>query len=230
MEYNVKILDKELVADGTIAFSLSKPENFSFQPGQYVNLEIKDSVGKSLSHCLSIASAPHEQGIWLATRLSDSDYKKRLSELAVGDDVKIVGPFGFFTLPTDESQKIVILTGGIGITPFLSMIRDAERNNSSREIILFYANANRARAAFLEELQNIKLENYKLVAVMSDDESWDGEKGRINAELIKKYLEDLNAATYYIAGPPAMTTAMHDILESECVIDAKIKIEEFPGY
>lgn len=219
-----------MVAEGTLALSLSKPGNFNFQPGQYVNLQITDSVGKSLTHCLSLASAPHEQGIWLATRISDSDYKKRLNELAVGDEVKIVGPLGFFTLPTDESQKIVILTGGIGITPFLSMIRDAEKNSSSREIILFYANANKARAAFLEELQDVKLANYKLVAVMSDEESWNGEKGRINADLLKKYLEDLNAVTYYIAGPPAMTTAMNDLLVNECVLESKIKIEEFPGY
>ena len=230
MEYVVKIFEKKTVAEGTIAVSLSKPGNFNFQAGQYVNLEITDSMGKSLTHCLSIASAPHEEQLLIATRLSDSDFKKQLTSLDIGAEVKIVGPLGFFTLPRDASQKVVILTGGIGITPFRSMIRDSERNNSPREIILFYANANKARAAFLEELQNVKLANYKFVPVMSDDESWGGEKGRINADLLKKYLADLNAYTYYIAGPPAMAVAMHDLLEKECVIEDTIKIEEFPGY
>ncbi len=230
MEYTVKILDKKTVAEGTIALSVAKPENFNFQAGQYVTMELISKAGKPLLHCLSMASAPYEKSLLFATRLSESEYKQRLNSLKVGDEVKIVGPLGAFTLPKDEYQKVAILTGGIGITPFLSMIRDAVKNNSSREIILFYANANKSRAAFLEELQNVKLVNYKLVPVMSDDDNWDGEKGRINTDLLKKYLEDFNTYTYYIAGPPAMTTAMHDLLTSECVIEDKIKVEEFPGY
>ena len=257
--YNVKLLSKKEVAFGTMAFELEKPAGFEFRPGQFVEIVFDDvqTDPRGREREFSIASSPNEPNILIATRIRDSGFKKVLGDLPLGSVVKMEGPFGSFTLPNDISRPVVILTGGIGITPFRSMVKYAAEAKLLHKIFLFYANRRPEDAAFLQELyelspygrslmpsadlpkgsvegRQLTTNNFKFIATMTKPElskqSWKGETGYINMEMIKKYVDNIAAPIYYIAGPPAMVQAMWQMLKSAGVSDESIRTEEFVGY
>ena len=150
--------------------------------------------------------------------------------------MKIDGPFGDLRLHNDSSRAAVILCGGIGITPFRSILLDAANKKLPHHIFLFYSNRRPEDAPFLEELQSLerKNPNFKLIACMTKMEksqcSWPGERGLISSALMGKYLKGLISPVYYITGPPAMVKGMHGMLTDMGVDDDNIRIEEFAGY
>jgi ferredoxin-NADP reductase len=235
----VRLKDRQAVADQTMAFYFEKPADFKFTPGQYIDLTLlnppeTDAEGNTRS--FSIASAPHEDFIMVATRLRDTAFKRVLKTLPLGAEVKIEGPFGDLRLHNDKSRTAVVLAGGIGITPFRSILLYAANERLSHRIFCFYANRRPEDAAFLHDVLESEKQNsnYKLIACMSQMEnshcSWHGEKGVINAQMLAKYLKDAASPIYYITGPPAMVKAMHAMLKDSGVDDDNIRIEEFAGY
>jgi len=150
--------------------------------------------------------------------------------------VRIEGPFGDLRLHNDRPRAAVFLTGGIGITPFRSILLNATREKLPQRIFLFYANRRPEDAAFLDELQQLEKQNanYKLIASMSQMETsqrdWQGERGLIDEQMLAKYLKNVASPIYYITGPPAMVAAMHTMLAAAGVDDDNIRIEEFTGY
>jgi ferredoxin-NADP reductase len=130
-------------------------------------------------------------------------------------EVKLEGPFGDLKLHTDVKRTAVFLAGGIGITPFHSILLDAARRKLPHRIFLFYSNRRPEDAAFLDELQALEKQdaNYTFVGTMTEMEkskhSWQGERGLINKEMLAKYLKGAASPIYYIAGPPAMVTGLH---------------------
>src|SRR5690606_34061539 len=105
---------------------------------------------------LTLASAPSEQQLMVATRLRDTAFKRMLAEMPLGTTIDLEGPFGQFTLPFDDSRTIVLLAGGIGITPFRSMLVEAAHHKLSHHPILLYSNRHQEDAAFLDELQTLQ--------------------------------------------------------------------------
>src|SRR5690349_15824858 len=123
------LVGQETVARGTSAFRLARPEGFAFAAGQAVNLTLVDppeTDAKGSSRTFSIASGPSESTLQIATRMRDTAFKRVLGSLAPGAALKIRGPMGKFILPEDPSRPVVLLAGGIGITPFMSMLREEE--------------------------------------------------------------------------------------------------------
>ena len=114
---------REQVAEGTFAFHFDKPAGFSHQAGQNALLTLPDG---SEGHTFTIASAPHERDLMFATRMRDSAYKRALAAAPIGSKFKLDGRAGVMVLHEDEHRPAVFLAGGIGITPFLAMARDAE--------------------------------------------------------------------------------------------------------
>ena len=172
----------------------------------------------------------------VATRLRDTAFKRVLRSVPLGTDVKIEGPFGNLRLHNDTSRAAVILTGGIGVTPFRSILLHAAKEKLPHRIFLFYANRRPEDAPFLDELQRLEMQNshFKFIACMTEMEksqrSWQGERGLIDRLLLEKYLKGLRSPVYYITGPPAMVKAMHAMLSDAGVDDDNIRIEEFAGY
>src|SRR5690242_18065397 len=126
--YRIKLLRREEVADGTAAFFFEKPDGFQFNAGQFLRFNLidppeTDEEGNSRS--FSIASAPHEAELMIATRMRDTAFKRVLGSMAVGSEIEVKGPYGRMTLHEDASRPAVILTGGIGITPFRSIALEA---------------------------------------------------------------------------------------------------------
>lgn len=154
--YTTSLVGKEDVARGTVAIHLKKPEGFTFKAGQavYVTLPaLKEADGKGRVRTFSIASAPDDADLVIATRLTDSAVKRSLASLPVGSAIEIEGPYGDLTLHDDAARPAVFLAGGIGITPFRSMIRDAAMRARPRDLHLFYSNRSAEDAASLSELE-----------------------------------------------------------------------------
>jgi ferredoxin-NADP reductase len=238
-KFLAKLRERREVAERTMAFCFEKPANFTFIPGQFVDITLQnpretDSEGNTRG--FSIASAPYEDFIMVATRLRETAFKRVLSEVPLGTEVKIEGPFGNLRLHNDQSRAAVILTGGIGITPFRSILLNAAMNNLPHRILLFYANRRPEDAAFLDELKQLELKNqhFQLIACMTEIEKssrpWSGELGRISPQLLAKYTKGLTSPVYYVTGPPSMVHAMHTMLLDSGVDDDNIRIEEFAGY
>jgi ferredoxin-NADP reductase len=151
-------------------------------------------------------------------------------------EVNIEGPYGSLILHTDSTKPAVFIAGGIGITPFMSMIRYATKENLPHKIFLFYSNRRPEDSAYLAELQQKERgnPNFHLIATMTQMENsklpWHGETGYINEAMIKKYIEDITKPIYYLAGPPEMISAMREILLKMGVLEDNIRAEEFAGY
>jgi glycine betaine catabolism B len=193
----------------------------------------------------TISSSPTENFIMLSTRIRDSPYKKRLSTLETGTKVKVRGPEGQFVLHDDYSKPAIFLSGGIGVTPFRSMIKYATDKQLPLKIIMFDSNRNSNNILFKQEFDEWASinKNLKIIYTISEDNhdehhssttnEWKGEYGRIDKTMVLKYVDTnlLNNSIIYICGPPGMLKAMNSLIQDELKIsNDRIRIEEFTGY
>ena len=237
--YKTKLIKKEEVAEGTMAFYFEKPAGFDFIAGQYVTVTLinpPETDDEGNSRFFSLITAPYENCLGVATRIRDTAFKRILKNLPLDSEIMIAGPDGSFCLHKDASQPAVFLIGGIGITPIFSILKNASYEKLPHKLFLFYSNKRPEDAAFLEELRNLEKENhnFKLIATMTEmkksKQAWRGETGFINKEMIQKYLKDLNSPIYYMSGPPMMVKAMRELAEKIGISNDNIKFEEFAGY
>jgi ferredoxin-NADP reductase/nitrite reductase/ring-hydroxylating ferredoxin subunit len=245
------VLQERQAIQGTDVLSLkiSKQEEiedrrtFEYTAGQYAFLDIGNVYNdpKGPVRHFTIASSPTEEFILISTRIRDSPYKKRLDSLQIGTEVKVRGPLGKFTLHEDYSKPAIFLSGGIGVTPFRSMIKYATDKNLPIRIIMFDSNRNEQNILFRTDFENCSKtnENLRIIYTITDEQNvtvnkeWNGEKGTIDVAMLKRHLEpgDLEKSIFYICGPPAMLKAMQELLEQNLhVVPERIKVEEFTGY
>ena len=164
----VKLKSRREIAEGTMAFHFEKPPGFAFKAGQalaWTLLDPPETDDESRMRNFSIASAPGEPDLMIATRMRDTAFKRVLKTMPLGTEVRIVGPFGSLILHQNADRPAVFLAGGIGITPFRSMLRQAAEQKLPHHIFLFYSNRRPEDAAFLEELEELEKENsnYKFI-------------------------------------------------------------------
>ena len=227
--HDVLVRGAEEVAEGTLAFHLSKPAGFHFKAGQSATLSLIEppTEPNSTQRIFSLASAPYEDELVIATRMREgSAFKRALKALPAGSRITLKGPRGLMTLHEDASRAAVFIAGGIGITPFMSMLRQAAHDGLARPLYLLYSNRRPQDAAFLAELQHRAQHNrgFCLLARMTDAQ------GFIDAGTVKRFVMDAAAPLYYVAGPPAMVTAVKAILRDGGVDDRDIRSEQFYGY
>jgi ferredoxin-NADP reductase len=237
--YQVRLRKKEEVAEGTMAFHFEKPVGFQFKPGQFANFTLlnpPETDAEGNVRTLSIASAPFEEDLMCATRMRDSAFKRVLKTMPLGTEIKLGGPFGSFTLHSDTSRPGVFLAGGIGITPFRSMILHASRSRLVHHLRLFYSNRRPEDAAFLKELEGIEKENrrYRFIGTMTEMEKsnrkWEGTTGFIDKQMLSNNTGDLKGSIYYVAGPSTMVSAIGRVLADLGISEDDIRSEEFAGY
>lgn len=192
----------------------------------------------------TIASSPTEDFIMISTRIRDTPYKKRLSSLEEGVKVKVRGPEGKFVLHEDYSKAAVLLSGGIGVTPFRSMIKYATDKQLLLKINMFDSNRDQANILYKNEFDECLKTNKNLKIIYTitaaeeqgqapSSSSWKGERGIINKTMLTKYLttSELDNSVFYVCGPPGMLKAMQNLLQDDLHIPKEsIKVEEFTGY
>ena len=149
----VPIKTKNIIAENTLKLTLDiSHTNFRFRPGQYLRLGLPSLADRPITdqfHAFSIASSSrNHQTLRLIFRLSDSIFKQTINTLQPGNEVIIEGPLGIFTLPHHIKQPIVMLAGGIGVAPFLSILHTL-RGRPSHTVTLYYFNVSKETAACL---------------------------------------------------------------------------------
>ncbi len=237
--FETMFLGGEDVAEGTMAFRFARPAGFEFQAGQSINLELIDppeTDTKGNRRTFSVASAPHENEIVIATRMRDTAFKRVLKAMRADTKVRLRGPSGRFTLDPADAHPAALVAGGIGITPFLSMARQAAKDALRKRICLVYSNRRPEDSAFLAEL--IALEgrnpNYRFFGTMTEMERstlpWKGERGFLDRALLQRALGDLAAPTYYLAGPPGMVEALKKMVLEAGAAPDRVRTDEFFGY
>lgn len=238
--YTSRLQARDSIAEGTMAFHLEKPPGFSFKPGQAIDLILRanDPEGSQpdARHTFSLVSAPFEDELIIATRMRASAFKRALGALPIGAPLMIEGPSGSLSLHKDQTRAGVFIAGGIGITPFISILRQAAKNQLQQDLRLLYSNHRPEDCAFLAELQQLEALNprFHLIATMTQMErstqAWSQRTSRIDAELVKQAIRDLCAPLFYIAGPGAMVEAMQRTLAAAGVDDDDVRSETFYGY
>ena len=253
----LELLEKKVEGTDVMSFKFSKQDNQveedktpllpDYTAGQFAFFDIggvnNDPRGP-IRH-FTISSSPTENFIMFTTKMRDSPYKKRLSILEDGTKVNVRGPEGQFVLHEDYSKPAVFLSGGIGVTPFRSMIKYATDKQLPLKIVMFDSNRDPYSILFKKEFDDWTTlnKNLKIIYTVSEDKhdedkstvtnGWKEEYGRINKAMILKYLDNtlLNNSIFYICGPPSMLKAMQSLLQEELKISKeKIKVEEFTGY
>ncbi|MFA7171935.1 MAG: FAD-dependent oxidoreductase [Kiritimatiellia bacterium] len=239
LNYMIKLKKRFLVAEKTLALQFEKPKKFVFKPGQYIDLTLlhpSETDEEGNIRTFSIASAPHEEFLMVATRLRESAFKRQLPDLALGTELKIEGPSGGFTLHNNPERAALFLVGGIGITPVRSILMRAAKDKLPHRIVVLYANRRPEDAAFLDELTSLQKENpnYTLIPTMNEMDnstrSWSGETEKIGPALLKKYQSGLPTPLYYVVGPPGMVNGVHAMLNQTGIDDDDIRSEDFGGY
>lgn len=238
--FTSRLTERHEVAENTMAFQFEKPAGWTFKAGQFVDITITDppeTDAEGNTRGFSISSAPQEPAIMITTRLRNTAFKRVLKGMPLQSEVGIEGPFGNLILHNNATRPAVLLAGGIGITPFRSIVVNAAKERLPHRIFLFYSNGRPEDAAFLEELQALETQNtnFKLIATMTQMEKssrhWNGEAGVIDYKMIDRHLKKAAAGPiYYIAGPPQMVRDLQTMLTNAGVDSDDIRVEEFSGY
>jgi len=215
-----------------------KPDHaFNFRPGQYVEWTLghryPDDRGNR--RYFTIASAPTESNVRLGVKFYDpsSTFKRALASMKVGDTISASHLAGGFVLPKDKNKKLVFIAGGIGATPFRSMIRYLLDTKEKRPIVVLYANKTLADVAYKDIFDRAGAElGIKTVYALSAEKTpVPGMiNGLIDAALIAREIPDYRERTFYISGPQAMVEAFKKTLTAMGVSRFKIKSDFFPGF
>jgi ferredoxin-NADP reductase len=214
-------------------------ERPDFTPGQYffVTLDPADEVQQEeLTHHFSIVNSPSQTGVLALTtrlRLEQSLFKRTLNQVKVGDEVEIGKIAGSFVLPQATDKPIVLIALGIGITPYISMLRWAFETNKDFGFTLIYSDNETKSMAFLDELKQMEADhpNMRLILSVTRDDDWDGEKRHVGGQFIKEYLgEDYASRLFYISGPPSVVKAVAASLQAAGIAEDAIKTDSFSGY
>lgn len=239
-EFFLPFLKKEQVAKDTFSFYFDRTgTELDFLPGQYnrVTLPHENADERGTSRFFTIASSPTDKDyLMVTTKVIQSSFKRMLANLEPGHKAQFFGPMGNFVLNDDETKSCVLMAGGIGITPYHSMLRYAADKNLTVNLILFVSFSTIEEMVFYQELMDIsqKHPNIKVIYTITHQEeskeSWTGETGRISENLIKKYIIDIQQPKYYIVGPPAMVEGTKEMLIRMSIPAEQILNENFTGY
>lgn len=236
-KFTLPFLRKEQVAQDMYSFFFDRTvkKDFDFIAGQYIRMFLPHSSpdDRGTSRYFTIASSPTENDyLMITTKVVQSSFKKTLFNLKEGDIVEFFGPSGSYVL--DNSQRPhIFLSGGMGITPFRSMLTFASDKTFPIPITLIASFPKEETMVFYEELQAIANKSSKFKVVFSltqPGKNWEGERGRITDNLLDRYLKRKGNETFYVAGPDAMVDNTRELLVNMGIDVEAINVEYFSGY
>jgi ferredoxin-NADP reductase len=218
-----------------IHWRLQLPQSLEFAPGQFVMVAFEGVGAKAFSIASSplkaVGPAPY---IDLLAEMTASPYKAKWKEVKDGDGVNIIGPYGAFTLdPT--APKVGFIAGGVGITPFKSMMDHINDERLPTDAVLLYSNKLPEFIAYGRELEEACAANPNLKMVHTitrPQEStvpWDGNKGRIDLAFVEKHVPDFRQRLWYVCAGPTMVAAMCTMLEGAGIEKKRVRREAFTG-
>jgi ferredoxin-NADP reductase len=238
MQTQVKLSAIKNETHDTRSFIFEKPAEFNFVAGQHLRWrhDHNSSDNRGITRPFSISASPTENFLMFTTKFAPengSSFKKALRELSPGVEFQVDGPKGEFILPEDRSVPIVFLGGGVGITPFRSIIKWATDDKIPTKLTLIYANKTPGDIIFKREFDDwaTKNPNFKTTyTVDTPNEGWTGEVGRMSGEMIQRCVTDLSKPHYFICGPEGMINSYQEILRGLGISEDQIRTENFSGY
>ena len=233
------LVDRQRIAKDTMAFWFdTNGASFDFRAGQHADFIATRPFpgadgGSSLT--FSIASPPQGKSpVMLAMRTCQSAFRSVLELAALGDRFIVSRARGSFTLHHDVVRPAVFLAGGMGIAPIRSILHWATRERLGHRLYLFYSNRQIADTAFIKEFETMTAQNpnFTFIPTVTRHTNTAGlyEKGRINRQMLKRYLVWPKGPIYYLAGPPGMVAAMSELLISLGVSEDDLKTEHCGEY
>lgn len=217
----------EKVTSDVTSFMFKSEQSVSWTPGQYFHYSFPHQNEDDRGHerWFTNSAAPFENKIMISTRIASdhgSSFKHALLNLKPGDSLEADGPKGSFVIE-DPSRNYVFVAGGIGITPFRSILAEADHNNQKLNISLLYANR-KGEIPFKEELDKFAASNPNLKIDYVD------EPRRLDGEIIKKAIDAIDNPLVYISGPKPMVNDLAEQLKALGVSEDVIVLDTFPGY
>ncbi len=236
--YKYIVENVEHITASTLLLSLRKREGeglFSFQAGQYAAISFANHHRPTPARCFSIVSSPTDRDILQFSMRVRGHFTRALSGIQIGDTVNVRGPYGGFVADFGLDTDVVMLAGGIGITPFISMARYAGAVQSTSKLTLIYSCANQDDIPFLEELKQLEVQNpnFRVIFVIGQGpmNKLAGQvagTGRITPEILDYlFATRYAAATFFVCGPPPFMNGMVKTLHSKGVDMVQIVTEAF---
>ncbi|MBA2393339.1 MAG: RnfABCDGE type electron transport complex subunit D [Ktedonobacteraceae bacterium] len=237
-KFILKLHKKIKMAPGIIDFVFKPSQNLAFMPGQYMEFTLghahPDSRGNR--RYFTLASSPTENLVHLGVRFYEkgSSFKRAMSGMNARSNIVAAQIAGDFTLPSDPRRKLVFIAGGIGITPFRSMLKYLLDMQERRDIILFYVNKTADEIAYKDVLGAAHTQLgvktfYTLTNTTAVPRNWAGLVGRIDEQLLLRAIPDYDERFYYLSGPPDMVRTYEHVLKNMSVGRDQIKKDFFPG-
>jgi ferredoxin-NADP reductase len=234
----LSLKEKIQVAPDIFDFVFSGNSKFNFIPGQYLEwtLSHKSPDSRGNRRYFTIASSPTEDNLRIGVKFypKPSSFKRSLQAMDLNG--KIVGGSlaGDFTLPKDPNKKLVFIAGGIGVTPFRSMIKYLIDTGQKRDIVLFYSNKFFSDIVYQQIFSLAEVLGIRTIYTLSELDkipvNWSGGKGPVSEEMIKKEVPDFKERTFYLSGPHGMVAAFEKTLKGMGLSKSQIKIDYFPGF
>jgi len=235
----LKLKEKIKVATDTYDLLFEPDQRLAWQPGQYMEWTLAHDRAdtRGIRRYFTIASSPTEAGLRLGVKFypRSSTYKKSLGSLKEGDKIVASQLAGDFTLPKDQREKLVFIAGGIGVTPFRSIIKYLLDKNEKRDIVIFYTNNFSTDIAYRELFDEAGRKfslpvHYVLTDKNRAPANWDGPVGFLTAELFARLVPDWQDRTFFLSGPQAMIESYREVLRRMGVPPSRIKTDYFPGF
>jgi glycine betaine catabolism B len=222
-------------AENVTSFFFRPEPPLRYQAGQYLRYTLPHphADARGITRSFTLASYPAEPLLRLTTRLSTppSTFKQALAGLEPGAGLEASGPFGRFVYaPT--ALPLVFIAGGIGITPFRSILGELASSRERPTITLLYSNrtADIPFRSFLDALVPDWPALRLVYTVTGADPDWRGARGRIDGAFIRRELPDPAGTLFFVSGPTGLVDAMRATLAELGVEPGRIKFEAFPGY
>ena len=228
----------EKVASGCYEFVFNADRKLRFEPGQYLDwtLDVGNPDDRGNRRPFTIASAPAGGEVRLGVKFypGASAFKRSLATMKPGDVIYGSQPAGSFTLPANKSEKLVLIAGGIGVTPFRSMMQDLIDRRESRSIIVLYGNNQVDEIAYSSLFEQAEQElGIRTVYAVADETAQAADnfhRGFIDADLIEREVPDYRERTFYISGSRAMVLRFQQVLKELGIARSRIKVDFFPGF
>jgi ferredoxin-NADP reductase len=229
--YSVSLLESQRLCEGTGSFRFACPIGYRFDAGQYFALTLETVQGPQTAD-FSHSSAPLDPYIELTTRLTGSAFKTALEALSTGDLVTVAGPYGRLTVPPGVTRA-GFLVGGVGVTPCRSIVRDAVQRSTRLEALVFDGNLDQSCVPFRDEFDAYEREHEEIrfVHVLEHPlEPWDGDRGFVTADIVRRHCDPLDGRHWFVAGPPAMVQAMETVVADLGLPPERVSWELFSGH